>query len=1088
MNRLRTLLTVPAVLLLSAALGAQDVRTLETRVADLLARLPADSRELTVRLMDEMYSLGEEGTGMICAQVLPADTGDDLRARYAVSSLTAHLSGDKDDSRMREWEKQCIRYMNTATDREVRAFFMRQLNLTGSDASVEALREYADSRENCDDAVIALQSIGSDASLDLLASVLRSGSSACAAQIMVALAENGYPGALDSYIAWNEKGTAAERTAALYGMATTGDPKAGMLLMQAAENVSFRWDPTGAVQSLLLYAGNAGLAGNVREMEKITDLVISKSKTPETAAQRLAAMSVITGVKGNDALNMLLDAADDPDVAVRGGALRLAATMPGNDVTKKWINRYAKVGNETKPGILFMLGERGDDLAVPLMIKAMNDPVQEIAGEAVTALARLHGEKAVDPLLSWILKYDNEEGHRAAANALTTILDSTGMARVSGNLPASRGHGTVTLLWLLAWSGDTDYFKTVYPYTASEDMAVRAAALTSLASLASWDDQTQVIQLLEKTSEKGEIAVLQRALLSAAMRSDDPGKRSELILEALAKSSDKLRFIPLLATTGGPEALKRVAYEFENGDALTRDVCFDALSHWSDHSAVSVLYDISASGNKTFGRPAFDAYLKAVSLAPLTPERKLLLVKDIAPFAMAPDAKTEMIALASSLGIRQAGFFISQFLTDPSEEVRRAAEEAVVSMKLPADEEFESIFNGRDLTGWKGLVGNPLTRASMKPKELAAKQKEADLKMLNNWSVRDGMIWFSGSGDNMCSVKDYGDFEMYVDWRITKEGDSGIYLRGSPQVQIWDTSRADAGAQVGSGGLYNNQKNPSAPLSVADNPVGEWNTFRIMMTGDRVSVWLNGELVTDNVIMENYWDRSIPIFEKGAVELQAHGTDLNFRDIYIREIESVEYILTPKEKEEGFVSLFNGRNLDGWSGNKTSYTVEDGMIVIKPGDDSGGNLYTGKEYSDFIFRFEFQLTPGANNGLGIRTPMEGDAAYVGMELQILDNTAAIYADLEPYQYHGSVYGVIPARRGFLRPVGEWNYEEVTIRGTRIKVVLNGATIVDGNIAEAIEKGTIDGKDHPGLKNSKGYIGFLGHGSVVRFRSLRIKEL
>jgi hypothetical protein len=120
--------------------------------------------------------------------------------------------------------------------------------------------------------------------------------------------------------------------------------------------------------------------------------------------------------------------------------------------------------------------------------------------------------------------------------------------------------------------------------------------------------------------------------------------------------------------------------------------------------------------------------------------------------------------------------------------------------------------------------------------------------------------------------------------------------------------------------------------------------------------------------------------------------------------------------------------------------------------------------------------------------MEGDAAYVGMELQILDNTAAIYADLEPYQYHGSVYGVIPARRGFLRPVGEWNYEEVTIRGTRIKVVLNGATIVDGNIAEAIEKGTIDGKDHPGLKNSKGYIGFLGHGSVVRFRSLRIKEL
>ena len=224
------------------------------------------------------------------------------------------------------------------------------------------------------------------------------------------------------------------------------------------------------------------------------------------------------------------------------------------------------------------------------------------------------------------------------------------------------------------------------------------------------------------------------------------------------------------------------------------------------------------------------------------------------------------------------------------------------------------------------------------------------------------------------------------------------------------------------------------------------------------------------------------------LELQAHGTDLCFRDIYIREIPPVGYRLTEKEKEEGFILLFNGRNLDGWTGDKVSYKVEDGMIVIDPGNDGGGNLYTEKEYSDFVFRFEFQLTPGANNGLGIRTPVEGDAAYVGMELQILDNTAAVFADLRPYQYHGSVYGVIAARRGFLRPIDEWNYEEVTVRGTKIRVELNGAVIVNGDIAEARDKGTADGADHPGLKNSKGHIGFLGHGSVVRFRNIRIKEL
>src|SRR5690606_37606977 len=120
--------------------------------------------------------------------------------------------------------------------------------------------------------------------------------------------------------------------------------------------------------------------------------------------------------------------------------------------------------------------------------------------------------------------------------------------------------------------------------------------------------------------------------------------------------------------------------------------------------------------------------------------------------------------------------------------------DAIESLRLPEDEVFVPMFNGKDLNGWQGLVGNPVTRASMKPKELAARQKEANLEMLENWSVRDGMIWFTGEGDNLCSVKEYGDFEMYVDWKITKGGDSGIYLRGTPQVQIWDTSRTDAGA------------------------------------------------------------------------------------------------------------------------------------------------------------------------------------------------------------------------------------------------------------------------------------------------------
>ncbi|REG82508.1 3-keto-disaccharide hydrolase [Algoriphagus antarcticus] len=192
--------------------------------------------------------------------------------------------------------------------------------------------------------------------------------------------------------------------------------------------------------------------------------------------------------------------------------------------------------------------------------------------------------------------------------------------------------------------------------------------------------------------------------------------------------------------------------------------------------------------------------------------------------------------------------------------------------------------------------------------------------------------------------------------------------------------------------------------------------------------------------------------------------------------------------DAGFTELFNGENLDGWVGNKSSYRAEEGMIVIDPKGTGGGNLYTEKEYGNFILRFEFQLTPGANNGLGIHAPLEGDAAYVGKELQILDNTADKYSELQEYQFHGSVYGVLPAKRGFLNPVGEWNTEEVIVNHPHIKIILNGETILDGDYLEASKNGTLDHKDHPGLQRSSGHIGFLGHGDVVRFKNISIKEL
>ena len=410
-------------------------------------------------------------------------------------------------------------------------------------------------------------------------------------------------------------------------------------------------------------------------------------------------------------------------------------------------------------------------------------------------------------------------------------------------------------------------------------------------------------------------------------------------------------------------------------------------------------------------------------------------------------------------------------------------------------EGFSALFNGKDLKGWKGLVGDPIKRSKMDTKTLAEAQKKADAEMRESWKVVNGELQFTGHGNNITTIKKYGDFEMLVDWKIIddgkQEGDAGIYLRGTPQVQIWDNARVKVGAQVGSGGLYNNKVNESKPLKVADKNLNEWNTFRIIMKGDRVTVYLNGELVTDNVILENFWDRNLPIFPEEQIELQAHGSPVSYRNIYIKELPRVKpFQLIKQEKKEGFRVLFDGTNMHQWIGNTAEYTTENGNMVInpKPNKGSGGNLFTKDEFSDFVFRFEFQLTPGANNGLGIRSPIKGDAAYTGMELQILDNEAPIYKDLHVYQYHGSIYGTIPAKRGFLKPVGQWNYQEVIVKGPKIKVILNGSIILDADITDARKNGAADGKDHPGLLRDSGYIGFLGHGSPVKFRKIRIKDL
>ncbi len=247
---------------------------------------------------------------------------------------------------------------------------------------------------------------------------------------------------------------------------------------------------------------------------------------------------------------------------------------------------------------------------------------------------------------------------------------------------------------------------------------------------------------------------------------------------------------------------------------------------------------------------------------------------------------------------------------------------------------FEPLFNDRDLTGWRGYVGGPPKRGGMSAYELAIAQRQADDHMRAHWRVTSGVLHFDGQGSSIVTDRPFGDFELRLDWKITPGGDSGIYLRGSPQVQIWDNP-------IGSGGLYNNKTNRSEPMLVADRPPGEWNTFRIVMIGERVSVWLNDIMVVADTTLENYWERDKPIYARGPIELQAHGNPLWFRNIFVREITNAE-----QERE-----LLRDTRLDWWREAKFGLFIHWGLYAIP------AERWNGKEIGRTGERLAGQFNP-----------------------------------------------------------------------------------------------------------------------------------
>lgn len=439
--------------------------------------------------------------------------------------------------------------------------------------------------------------------------------------------------------------------------------------------------------------------------------------------------------------------------------------------------------------------------------------------------------------------------------------------------------------------------------------------------------------------------------------------------------------------------------------------------------------------------------------------------------------------------IRQSTWFLVLWVVFACQLSRGQESRAHYEAQSPG---FIDLSADADLSAWTALeTQDPRQFAAL---DAAGQQRlidEGQIAKKKFWRWENGEIVNDGEGPYLTTLQSFRDFELTLEYATVAEADSGIYLKATPQVQIWDSTEAggkwNIGADKGSGGLWNNSEGAPGkdPLVLADKPFGEWNSVRIVQVGARTSVWLNGQPVVDHAIMENYWDRALPLAASGPIQLQTHGGQIRWRNVSVRELgaeEAGQWLAA--RSATGFAPVFNGTSLDGWKGPVDNYEVVEGAIRCKP--ENGGTIYTDREYANFTARIEFRLPPGGNNGLAIRYPGEGDTAYVGMcELQVLDSEAPQYAGLDPRQYHGSVYGMIAARRGYLRPAGEWNFQEVTVNGSRIRVELNGTVILDGDVAMVTEY--LDDNPHPGKDRTSGHFGLAGHGDAVEFRRVDIRD-
>lgn len=1093
--------------LLSVEAGAQKrdarQRSAETIVADGLAQLPAAKKAVFDRVMGEIAATGEKGVELIAAMMVPAAEGKNSVFEYALSGVTAFVTAPENGA-LREGVRQGLKTAikkcgDKCGDNANRTFLLSQLQLCSTKEDVEEIAAYLEDPYLKDAALSALISTPGSEEYLLSAAKQENLSQKRKCDLAYAFGQKRLATAEPLLLSWLPGADAKSLEVIYHALSLCGSAAAIKPLSKAAKDAEYKDEPTGATHACLDLLGNLIRRGDSRPaLEPVKKLLKCRQ-----SYVRGAALSLWTEARGIEvSMPELLDAIRYGNKEFRFAALQTLGK--GNDNIFAAVTAILpKCSVEAQTAVITWLGECGAASQSTAIAKAVKSSEPGLAKAAIEAAGRIGGGEALEALAGAL-------SGAYAAEAKRALLAFHGEIEPQVKKLLDSGNGQV-LVYALQLAAERHLHVTdrVFELLKSDDGHVSKAAYATLQSVATVGDADRLASLLDSTDEQ-HVGSVQQAL-THTLASLSKEQQYAKITGYMSASEKTDRYYPVLANTNTDQAVRKLLNDFKaSGDSHA----FEALLKVENPLMYDILYEL-ATEEKSLADKALSRYADLVMTTGMTPEMRYLLSRRGAELTPSAKVLEQLVSNLKNVYIQPAMLFASRYLSDNKvnhtaadavknivgkspampggESVRKILDEACnvyrnwddadagyavneitdLMTKLPEKGFTElSLGNSED---WKPLppAGNPNTHI---PKALAGLTDR-------NWNSENGKIIFSGN--EACGIsdgKEYENFELWIEWR--SEGGAGLVLRSMPLI-----------------GLGNEKGYPYATAK-ADNRPGEWNLLYVKVTDDRMTVSENGIVIAENAVLSDPARPGLPVNARGLIGLAGDKSKAEFRSILVNELPATPvFELSPEEKAAGYEVLFDGRSLHKWIGNKTNYMPKDGTIYVTASYGGSGNLYTAKEYGNFNYRFEFRfLNHGVNNGIGIRTSQGVDAAYEGMEIQVLDHDDPIYKDLHIYQQHGSVYGIIPAKHVHFPEFGAWNTMEINAKGDHITVIVNGETIVDGNIREACqghntaENGaadnpyTVDHRNHPGLFNKKGHVCFCGHGAGIQFRNVRIKEL